>query len=577
MWCGLVSRACRGKAALMTGHSFVGISAALTIGAAVLSSCAGSGQRADIVLKNGVIATVDSSFTLAEAVAMKNGRIVYTGSSAGAKRFIGSKTRVVDLAGRIALPGLIDAHAHFAGYAASLVKLDFRGTKSFDEIADMVADEAKKLKPGEWVLGRSWDQNDWPVQDMPTHEALDRAAPENPVWLVRIDGHAGVANTAAMKLCGVDARSKSPSGGEILKKKDGTPSGTFIDEAMGLISAKVPDLGEERFAAALAAASDSCLAAGLTSVHEAGISPDAISLYKRLIEDGRLKLRIYAMLGDPGEGDIAGYFRKNRLDGYAGHRLDVRCVKLFIDGAMGSRGAALFEPYSDRPGYSGLLVNTPEHVEAVARAALDTGFQVAVHAIGDKGNRIVLNAFERALKDRPATDHRFRIEHAQVVSPPDFARFKALGVLPSMQPTHATSDMPWAEARLGPERVKGSYAWRSFLDIGCIVPCGSDFPVEEIYPMLGIYAGITRTDLAGNPPGGWRSEQKMTREEVIKGFTRWAAYAAFQDSILGSIETGKLADVVVLSRNILTIPPEEIPSVMVDMTIVGGKVVYERK
>jgi hypothetical protein len=546
------------------------------IGAA-RQSCAVVELPADLVLWSGKVATVDREFSFAEAVAVRGDRIIAVGANRDAERLIVPETRVIELDGRLVVPGFIDAHAHLEGYALSLLHLDLRDTRSFAEIAGMVSAEARKHAPGEWILGRSWDQNDWEAKDMPTHGILTEAAPRNPVWLVRVDGHAGIANRAAMERCGITPRTISPEGGEILRAPDGSPTGVFVDAAMHLIALHIPEPSPERLADAIAAASDNCLAAGLTCVHDAGVSPETIALYKRLIDGDRLGIRVYAMLGDPGSGDAAAYFTANRVTGYTNSRLEVRSVKLLMDGALGSRGAALFEPYTDRPGYTGLLTTTPEHALAVSRAALETGFQACIHAIGDRANHLVLDAYERALRARPASDHRFRIEHAQTVSPADIPRFAALGVIPSMQPTHATSDMPWAEARLGPERIKGSYAWRKFLDSGSIIPCGSDFPVESINPLLGFYAAVTREDLSGNPPGGWRPEECMTRVEALRGFTAWAAYAAFQDSILGSIEPGKFADMVVLSRDILTIAPGEIPATVPDYTIVGGKVRYERR
>jgi len=531
---------------------------------------------ADLVLRGGTIATVDRAFSFAEAVAVRGDRIVMTGSNRDAGSLIGPKTRVIELDGKLVVPGLIDAHAHLRGYALSLLALDLRGTGSFEEIVGMVAAEARRRAPGEWILGVNWDQNDWERKEMPSHEAISRAAPGNPVWLARVDGHAGIANRAAMERCGITARTANPDGGEILRADGGAPTGVFVDNAMRLIESNIPEPPDERVAESIAGASANCLAAGLTCVHEAGISPENIALYKKLIDDGRLGIRVYGMLSDPGDHDAEAHFRANRVDGYGNRHLEVRSVKLFMDGALGSRGAALLAPYSDRPGYSGLLTTTPEHIFAISQVALAAGFQVCTHAIGDRANRLVLDAYERALGGRPRIDHRFRIEHAQVVSPADIPRFPALGVIPSMQPTHATSDMPWAEARLGPRRIGGAYAWRKFLDAGSIIPCGSDFPVESINPMLGIYAAVTRRDLSGNPPGGWHPEECMTRTEALRGFTSWAAYAAFQEGILGSIEPGKLADMVVLSRDILAIAPGEIPAAVPEYTFVGGKAWYER-
>ena len=540
-------------------------------------SCGGpSVPPADIVLRSGKIATVDDTFSMAQAVAVSGDRIVKVGTDEDITPFIGDGTRVIELNGKLIVPGLIDAHAHLLGYGNALSTLDFRGTTSFRQIIDMVAEKAKTLTAGEWIIGRSWDQNDWEAGEFPFHDALSKDVPNHPVWLTRVDGHAGIANTKAMDIAGITTKSKDPDGGEILRKPGGEPTGVFIDHAMGLVSRHIPNATPEQRREALYQAAENCLSVGLTGIHDAGVSPGIIEQYKRLIDEGRLGLRIYAMLGNPGRDDVRDYLRENMIENYGNHFLKVNSIKLFMDGALGSRGAAMFEPYSDRSGYSGLLTLTYERALAVSRNALEVGCQVCTHAIGDKGNRLILDAYEQALKEHPNPDHRFRVEHAQVVAPEDFPRFADLGVLPSMQPTHATSDMYWAGDRVGPERVKGAYAWQRFLEKGCIIPCGSDFPVEENNPMLGIYAGITRQDPSGWPEGGWFPDQCMTREQVLRGFTIWAAHAAFQEDILGSIEEGKLADMVVLSKDILTVPPKEILDTVPVYTIVGGKIRYRR-
>jgi predicted amidohydrolase YtcJ len=541
-------------------------------------SCSGAPAKpADLVLRGGKIATVDSVFSFTEAVAVSGDRIVKVGKTRDMKPYLGPKTQIIELGGKLVVPGLIDAHCHLPGYAEALAELDLRGTTGFIQIVDMVAERAKKTPPGEWILGRSWDQNDWENKEMPFHELLSKAVPSNPVWLVRVDGHAGIANKKAMDICGITAQSKNPSGGEILRDKSGAVFGVFIDHAMNLVYSHIPDTTPERERENLAAAVKNCLAAGLTGIHDAGVSSVTVEQYKYLIDHNRMGFRIYAMLSDPGVDDMAGFMKKNLLPDYKdSHFLTVRSIKILIDGALGSRGAALFEPYSDRPGYTGLLTSSFERVEKVSESALANGFQVCTHAIGDRGNRLVLDAYEQAFRAHPTPDHRFRIEHAQVFSPKDIPRFAALGVIPSMQPTHATSDMYWAQDRLGPERVKGAYAWQKFLKTVAIIPCGSDFPVEEINPMLGIYAAITRQDAKGWPEGGWFPEERMTREQALRGFTIWAAYAAFQEKLLGSIEAGKLADMVVLSKDILTVDPKEILTTVPEYTIVGGKVRYKK-
>ena len=558
------------------GTSGILIFLGVLIAAAALVSCGSSTIPADLVLRDGKIATVDRSFSIAEAVAVRGDTIVAVGRTADIERYIGPRTTVIDLGGKIVVPGLIDAHAHLPGYGISLTRLDFRGTTSFRKIIDMIAEKAKTSGPGEWIQGSSWDQNDWDTGELPSHEELSKAVPDNPVWIIRVDGHAAIANRKAMEIAGITARTKNPDGGEILRKPNGDPTGVFVDNAMDLVSEKIPDISPERLEEAIVMATDRCLATGLTSVHDAGTPVSTIGIYKKLIDSDRLGIRIYALLYPPEHASAADYLSKNRLIGYGDDFLTVRSIKLFMDGALGSRGALMFEPYSDRPGYSGLPMTSYDRALEISQDALAAGYQLCTHAIGDKGNRLILDACEQALKEHSTPDHRFRVEHAQVVALEDIPRFAALGVLPSMQPTHATSDMYWAEARVGPERIKGAYAWRKFLDSGSIIPCGSDFPVEEINPMLGIYAAITRRDPKGWPEGGWYPGECMTREEVLRGFTCWAAYAAFQEDILGSVEPGKLADLVVLSKDILTIPPEEILTAVPEYTIVGGKIRYRK-
>lgn len=536
-----------------------------------------SSQKADLVLLNGKIVIVDKSFSFSQAVAVKGDKILAVGSDKQIKSHIGPKTEVIELTGRCVVPGLIDAHGHLYKLGLLLRSMDVRGTTSFEQIAKMVADRAMQTKPGEWIIGRSWDQNDWAVKKMPTHELLSKAAPDHPVCLTRVDGHACIANKKAMELAGITKDTKEPSGGKILRDINGEPTGVFVDKAMGLVSGKIPKPSDEQIRKAIELASESCLAVGLTGMHDAGCGLDMVEHYKYLIGQGKLGIRINVMLSNLDYDRAEDYEAKNMFDDFNNHQLRAKSVKLMIDGALGSRGAAMFEDYSDMAGNRGLLTDSYENVLRVARDGLRCGFQLCVHAIGDRGNRIVLDAFEQALKENPKSDHRFRIEHAQTVSPEDIPRFKRLGVIPSMQPTHATSDMYWAGDRVGPERVKGSYAWRKFLESGCVIPCGSDFPVEKNNPMLGIYAAVTRQDEKGWPEGGWRPEERMTRQEVIRGFTIWAAQAAFQEDVLGSIEIGKLADMVVLSKDITSIEPKEILTTKADHTIVAGRVRYSRR
>ncbi|MBN1938589.1 MAG: amidohydrolase [Candidatus Aminicenantes bacterium] len=536
---------------------------------------------ADLVLRGGKIATVDASFSFQEAVAVLGDRIVFVGRMRDAARFIGPKTKVLDLEGKLVLPGLIDAHGHMYSLASELSHLNITGTGSYRDIIDAVAEKAKTSKPGEWILGGRWDQNDWEDKAFPVHDPLSAVSPDHPVYLKRIDGNAAFANRRALELAGITGTTPDPAGGVIHRKKGGDPSGVLINRAMDLVEAVIPKDSAEQYERKILKAVEHCVSAGLTGWHEAGVTPDEIAVYKSLIDRQALKIRVNAMLGnerDPEpKGDLAAYFRDNRTENYGNHFLAVRTIKLFFDGALGSRGAAFYEPYADDPGNQGLLRITPDDIYRVAKAALETGMQVATHCIGIRGNRLCLQAYENALRENPRKDHRFRIEHAQFVEPEDVRKFAELGVIPSMQPTHCTSDMSFVEARVGPVRAGRGYAWRDFLKAGLIIPCGSDFPVESVNPLLGIYAAVTRRDTSGRPEGGWHPEQTMTIAEAVKGFTIDAAYAAFQEDLLGSIEVGKLADFTILDRDILTADPKDIPSARVLSTIVGGRVVYKRK
>jgi len=442
-----------------------------------------------------------------------------------------------------------------------------------------VAARIKEVEPGEWILGGRWDQNDWPEKTFPSHGPLSSVSPENPVYLRRIDGNSGFANAVALELAGITRETPDPVGGKIIRDAKGEPTGVLINQAMNMVKRRIPEESKEQARDRFLRAVENCLEVGLTGVHEAGVGPDEISMYKELIDQGKLPLRIYAMLGSQEkprfeEGDLPAYFKSQRLDSYGNHLLSVRSIKLFFDGALGSRGAAFFEPYADDPENTGLLRIPPEYITEVAEAALQADMGVNTHCIGIRGNRLCLEAYAKALARLPREDHRLRIEHAQIVRREDVDRFAQLGVIPAMQPTHCTSDMGFVSTRIGKERSRGAYAWRWFLDAGLVIPAGSDFPVESNNPLLGFYAAITRQDAAGRPDGGWFPEHRMSRIETIKAFTIWAAYGAFQEDVLGSIEVGKLADFTILDRDILEVEPKEILSTKVLYTIVGGKVRY---
>jgi predicted amidohydrolase YtcJ len=523
-------------------------------------------QEADLVITGARIYTVDPERPKASAIAVRNGRILAAGDDVTA--FTGSKTRRIDARGATIIPGFIDCHVHMQGLGELLESLDFRYLRTVDEIAGMVRKKAAELKPGDWIQGRNWDQTNWGGQ-FPTADPLSRAAPDNPVYLTRVDGHAAWVNRKALEIAGIAASSADPDGGKIIRLASGEPSGVLIDNAQDLVARKIPAPTGERVKGRLERAARECVRLGITTVHDAGIGEQELEAYRALIAEKRLPVRVYAMIG--GAGDL---WRKYLARGpEMGERLTVRSIKLMSDGAMGSRGAAFFEPYSDDPGNTGLMMLSREQIERVAREAVRGGFQVNTHAIGDRANRMVLEAYGAALGG--GNDRRFRIEHAQAVAPADFELFAKYSVIASMQATHATSDMRWAEARVGPERVKGAYAWRRFLSAGVPVANGSDFPVEEPNPLWGFYASITRQDRDGNPEGGWFPDQRMTREEALKSWTISGASAAFEEKEKGSLAPGKLADFVMLSSDIMTAPPKDILAARVLITVVGGEVVHE--
>ena len=538
--------------------------------------------QADLVLTNGRIYTVDNARPIVSAMAVRDGHVLFIGSDAEARALVTPSTRVIDLHGSPVYPGFTDAHAHLLGLGTMLQRVNLAGSSSYDEVIARVKAFVKDVKPGQWIQGRGWDQNRWTVKEFPTHDALSHAFPNNPVVLTRIDGHALLANARAMELAHVTAATRDPSGGRIIRDASGAPAGVFVDNAEQLITRAIPAATRAETRAAVLAAIAEANRWGLTGIHDPGENAETISIYEELAKAGNYSLRNYVMISDPGEPASAAaqrnpYIQRGPQSALYDAHLWIRALKLYADGALGSRGAALLAPYSDEPTNSGLLVSQPSHIEAWAEAALQRGFQVNVHAIGDRGNRIVLDAFATALRKYPKADHRFRVEHAQVLSPQDIPRFAQLGVIPSMQATHQTSDMRWAEARVGPDRIRGAYAWRSLLSTGVVIPNGTDFPVEEVNPLLTFHAAVTRQDPTNWPVGGWYPDQKMTREEALQSMTIWAAYAGFQEKILGSLTPGKYADFVILDRDIMRVPDTEILGARVTSTWIGGKPVYQAK
>ena len=529
-----------------------------------------------LILHNARIYPVDARHSIAEAVAIAGDRIVRVGKEAEILGLKGPSTRLIDVGGGTIVPGLHDAHAHVVGLGAALQDVDLRGTGSFEEVVGRVRRRVANARRGEWIIGRGWDQNDWPDTNGPTHDLLSAATPDNPVYLARVDGQPGLANRRAIETAGLSPSIPDPPGGRIMRSADGQPTGVVIDGAQGLITSRIPRVGREQLEDQIQLADRELRRVGITTVHDAGADGDTIDAYKRLIEAGTIKTRLYVMLRGSLR-ELTPFFERGPVVDIANHRLAVRAVKIYADGALGSRGAALLEPYSDEPTTSGLLTTPPDEVYAQTVAAARAGFQVGIHAIGDRANRQVMDLFERVQREVPGSRAlRMRIEHAQILDAAEIPRFAKLGVIASMQPTHATSDMPWAAARIGEARAEeGAYVWRKLLDSGAVLASGSDFPVEEANPLLGFYAAITRQDAQGNPPGGWTPRQRMTREAALASFTQQAAYAAHAETLTGSIEAGKLADLVVLSKDIMRVPTREILTTTVRTAIVAGETVYQ--
>lgn len=521
-----------------------------------------------IFLGNVIVAGHEQQPRRNAAVLVSEGRIVAV-EDAARLRAKHPAAQVVNFGDATILPGLIDAHGHLYGLGLSLDTVNLVDTQSFDEIGQRVRARAQENANHDWLLGRGWDQNDWPVQEFPTAAMLDAFVSDRPVWLKRIDGHAGLANSAALRAAGVTKESKDPDGGRVIRDADGNPTGVFVDEAMGLVEHAIPPVSFETRKRRVLAAAEDIARHGLTGMHDAGAEADTIRAAMELIDEGRFPIRVYTMLTDD-EALLREWFARGPMPDYKGH-LTVRAVKLYGDGALGSRGAALLAPYSDDPHNSGLLIASPGHIEDVTRRAIAAGFQVNTHAIGDRGVRTVIESYERG---GVKPEHRFRIEHFQVAALDDIPRAARDGIIASMQPTHATSDMPWAEARVGHDRIKGAYAWRSVLGAGGRLALGSDFPVEDVNPFFGIHAAVTRQDRKGRPPEGWYAEQDLTLAEALRGFTLDAAWAGFAEARLGSIEAGKLADFTVVEGDYLASPSSQLHAAKVKATVVGGKIVY---
>lgn len=532
-------------------------------------------EDADLVLLNGNVYTVDAAHPRAQAVAVRGGRVVFVGSTREAEALIGAGTEVVDLEGQTMIPGMIDSHGHLAGLGSALRIVDLVGTRSYDEVIERVVERAGGVQAGQWVQGRGWDQNEWGVTRFPEHAALSVAVPDHPVVLGRVDGHALLANSMAMQRAGIDRNTPDPAGGRIIRDENGDATGVFIDRAMGLVRTVIPNEGPAETHEGLLLAQAELNRLGLTGMHDAGVGRGTIDIYEEMAARGEWTVRNHVMITP---SDLEHYLALGPRKSIGGNNfLSVAAIKVSVDGALGSRGAALLEGYSDEPQNTGLITVPEEELYPIAEAALRSGFQLNVHAIGDRANRMVLNTFERALEADPRADHRFRVEHAQILHRHDLPRFAQLGVIPSMQSIHQASDMYWAENRLGWTRLQGAYAWRSLLDTGVIIPGGSDFPVESPDPLLSFHAAVSRQDADNWPAGGWFPQEIMTRDEGLRHMTLWGAQASFMEDEVGSIEPGKLADFVVLSQDIMTVPVERILETTILKTFVGGRLVYDRE
>lgn len=525
-------------------------------------------EQADLILKNGAVITMEKETPRAQAVAIKGDRIVWVGDTDSAGAWIGKNTKQIDLKGAFVYPGFIESHAHIESLGSLRMNIDLVGTPDKKAIVDLVRARASSAAKGAWILGRGWDQNDWPVKEFPVAGDLDAVSPDNPVVLGRVDGHACWINSRALAIAGITADTKDPDGGKVIRDTSGKPTGVLVDNAMELVLSKMKMLTLDESIQRVQLALKEAAQKGITLITDAGSGRDGsndLEAFKTLAARNELPVRVYSMAWMPSQ---TGKTLLSTGPQHFGPYLEERCVKLIMDGALGSRGAALLQPYSDDPGNSGLLMWKEQDLLEVLRLAKQKGIQVAIHSIGDRANRQVLDAYEKT----NARDLRWRIEHAQVLAPEDLPRFAKLDVIASMQPTHATSDGPWAGDRLGPDRVKGAYAWRSLLDLKTTIAGGSDAPVEDINPLWGIYAAITRQDHSGKPEGGWHPEQRVTREEALRIYTTSAAYAAFREKELGSIKVGKLADFTVLPLDLLSCDPKAMIDMRVLYTIVGGKI-----
>lgn len=518
---------------------------------------------ADLLLYNGTIYTVDSSYSKAEAMLIKDGKILAVGNKADLENKYAIKEKL-DARGKFIYPGFIDAHAHFVGYGSGLLTVDLTGTTSWEEVIQRVTAFVKKNPdPASWIIGRGWDQNDWDKEEFPDNSRLNELFPQRPVILQRVDGHAAIANQAALDLGNVRAGMQL-EGGSVETKKN-LLTGILIDNAVDIVTRVIPPLSSQQYALSLMEAEKNCLAVGLTTVDDCGLGFKDVETIRQLQSEGKLNMRLYVMLSDDLEN--FNWLKKNGM--IKTDQLNVRSIKVYADGALGSRGACLLAPYQDKPGWSGFLLKSQAHFDSVAAMIYQQGWQMCTHAIGDSGNRTILNIYGKYLKEK--NDRRWRIEHAQVVNSNDLELFGKYTVVPSVQPTHATSDMYWAEVRLGAERIKGAYAYQQLMQQNGWIPLGTDFPVEDISPIKTFYAAVIRKDAKGWPKNGYQVENALSREQAIRGMTIWAARANFEETEKGSLEKGKLADFVILDRDLMNASEKELINTKVLSTYIGGK------
>ena len=541
-------------------------------------------NKADLIIENGVIYTMNDLNPLIEAVAIKNGKIIGIGSKNDIKPFKSKNTKILDLEGYTMTPGLIEGHGHFMGLGYSKMRLDLSTAANYNELVNMVADAVSDAKPGEWILGRGWHQSKWDtkpldlVKGFQTHNKLSEVSPNNPVWLKHASGHAAFGNAKAMEIARITSETEFGFGGEVIKDLKGNPTGIFNERAQSLVNKYVEEEGDGDSQKALQLAVKTCLENGITSFQDAGSGTKAINNMRTGLNNGELKVRLYVMLTSRDPELLKTWYNKGPEVGTGNDYLTIRSIKLNADGALGSRGAWLLDDYRDRPGHFGMATQSMDYVYEVSIEGLINGFQVNTHAIGDRANREVLDQYEKVFSERPelAIDHRWRIEHAQHIDPLDIPRFGKMGVIPSIQGIHMSSDRPWAINRLGEKRIKESaYVWRDLINTGSIIINGTDVPVEPINPIASLYASSTRQTLKGNPEGGYEPYQKMTRMEALKSYTINAAYGAFEENIKGSIDIGKYADFTIFSQNIITVPDNQLLNTKIKYTIINGQIEYQ--